>query len=62
MAHGVHHLHPMGPGILLGIAFFSLAGYIARIALRGSTGSDKHADRQRPLRHPAPVKKSQKRA
>ena len=52
----------MGPGILLGIAFFSLAGYIARIALRGSTPSDKHADRQRPLRHPAPLKKSEKRA
>jgi hypothetical protein len=49
----------MGPGILLGIAFFSLAGYIVRIALRGSTDSDTHADRQRPLRHPAPARKSQ---
>ena len=52
----------MGPGILLGIAFFSLAGYIARIAVRGSNGSGTHADRQRPLRHPAPVKKSPKTA
>lgn len=52
----------MGAGILVAIAFFSLAGYIARIALRGSTGNDKHAERQRPLRHPAPAKKSEKRA
>jgi len=52
----------MGPGILLGIAFFSLAGYMARIAVRGTNGTDKNADRQRPLRHPAPPKKAQKRA
>jgi hypothetical protein len=48
----------MGPGIIVGIAFFSLAGYIARLALRASTRSDRHTERQRPLRHPAPAKKA----
>jgi hypothetical protein len=52
----------MGPGIIVGIAFFSLAAYIARVAMRGSTAHDRQADRQRPLRHPAPAQKTSKTA
>ncbi len=54
--------HVMGAGIIVGIAFFSLAGYIARVALRGSTGNDRQTERQRPLRHPAPARKPPKTA
>jgi hypothetical protein len=52
----------MGAGIIIGIAFFSLAGYIARIAMRGSTGTGRHTERQRPLRHPTPAQKPPKTA
>jgi hypothetical protein len=47
----------MGAGILVGIAFFSLAGYIARLAVRGLNGHDTQVERQRPLRHQPPAAK-----
>lgn len=50
----------MGPGILVTIGFFSLAAYIARLAMRGSTGTDRRTERQRPLRHPEHAKKQSK--
>ena len=40
----------MGPGIIVGIAFFSLAGYIARLAVRGVNGHDRQTESQRPRR------------
>jgi hypothetical protein len=52
----------MGAGIIVGIAFFSLAGYIARLALRGLNGNGTHAERQRPLRHQRPPAKPRKTA
>jgi len=52
----------MGAGILVGIAFFSLAGYIARLAVRGLHGNGTHAERQRPLRHQPPPAKPPKTA
>jgi hypothetical protein len=48
----------MGAGVIVGIAFFSLAGYIVRLAVRGLGRNGHHAERQRPLRHPRPPRKS----
>lgn len=50
----------MGPGIIVGIAFLSLAGYIVRLAVRGSSGDGRHTERQRPFRHPAPAEQPPK--
>jgi hypothetical protein len=50
----------MGAAIVVGIAFFSLAGYIAGVAWRGFARNGQHADRQRPLRHPRPAEKTPK--
>jgi hypothetical protein len=50
----------MGPGVIVGIAFFSLAGYIARLAVRGLGRNGNHVERQRPLRHDRPPSKPRK--
>jgi hypothetical protein len=60
VACGLHRDFVMGAGIIVGIAFFSLAGYIVRLALRGRNGT--HAERQRPLRHQPPAAKPRKSA
>jgi hypothetical protein len=52
----------MGASIVVGIAFFSLAGYIAGVALRGWARNGRHGDRQRPLRHQRPAEKPAKTA
>jgi hypothetical protein len=43
----------MGAGLIAGIAFFSLAGYIARLAMRGLSGHGTPVER-RPMRHRPP--------
>lgn len=50
----------MGAGVIVGIAFFSLAGYIARLAVRGLGRNGHHTERQRPLRHPRPSRPPRK--
>ena len=52
----------MGAGLLVGIAFFSLAGYMARLAVRALKGDGTHVERQRPLRHQPPPSKPPKTA
>jgi hypothetical protein len=52
----------MGAAIIVGLAFFSLAGYIAGVALRGFARNGRDADRQRPLRHQRPVENPRKTA
>lgn len=58
VACGLRRDSVMGAGIIVGIAFFSLAGYIARLALRGLARNGIHAERQRPLRHQPPPRQS----
>jgi hypothetical protein len=50
----------MGAGIIVAIGFFSLAGYIARLAMRGLNGHEPTAARQRPLRHERPPARPRK--
>jgi F0F1-type ATP synthase membrane subunit c/vacuolar-type H+-ATPase subunit K len=57
VACDLHRNSVMGAGIIVGIAFFSLAGYIARLAVRGLARNGNHAERQRPLRHQPPPAK-----
>jgi hypothetical protein len=52
----------MGAAIIVGLAFFSLAGYIAGVALRGFSRNGRHGDRERPLRHQRPAEKPRKTA
>jgi hypothetical protein len=52
----------MGAGIIVAIGFFSLAGYIARLAMRGLNGHEPAGGRQRPLRHERPPVRPRKSA